>query len=105
MDLHVSLDGPGDHDTRVARIYAELRAAVLDRRLPAGDRVPSTRDLAHQLGVARGTVTAAYDRLIAEGFLETRPGSGTYVADVSLRPPPDSGRRARAGAVRPLAMW
>jgi GntR family transcriptional regulator/MocR family aminotransferase len=105
MELHVSLDGPGDHDTRVARIYGELRAAVLDRRLSASDRVPSTRDLAHQLGVARGTVTAAYDRLIAEGFLETRPGSGTYVADVSLRPPPDSRRRARAGTVRPLAMW
>jgi GntR family transcriptional regulator / MocR family aminotransferase len=102
VDLHVSLDGPGD---RVARIYGELRTAVLDHRLVAGDRVPSTRDLAHQLGVARGTVTAAYDRLIAEGFLEPRPGSGTYVADVSLDPQQSIGRRARTGAVRPLPIW
>ncbi|HET8665785.1 MAG TPA: PLP-dependent aminotransferase family protein [Nocardioides sp.] len=104
MDLHISLDGPGDHDTRVARIYAAVREAVLDGRLAAGDRVPATRDLAGQLGVARGTVTAAYDRLTAEGFLESRSGAGTFVADVSLTGSGRS-RRARRGAVRPLPVW
>lgn len=103
MDLHVSLDGPGDPDTRVSRIYRVLRAAILDGRLAVGDRVPATRDLAGQLGVARGTVTAAYDRLTAEGFLESRAGSGTYVADVSVTGP--ARRRARRGAVRPLRIW
>jgi GntR family transcriptional regulator / MocR family aminotransferase len=102
VELHVALGGPGD---RVARIYRELRAAVLDGRLSGGDRVPATRDLAHQLGVARGTVIAAYDRLVAEGFLESRPGSGTYVAAVSLDAEQRTGRRARAGAVRALPMW
>jgi GntR family transcriptional regulator / MocR family aminotransferase len=102
VELHVSMAGPGD---RVVRIYRELRSAVLDGRLGGGDRVPATRDLAGQLGVARGTVTAAYDRLIAEGFLESRPGSGTYVADVALDAEPAAGRRARAGAVRPLPIW
>jgi GntR family transcriptional regulator/MocR family aminotransferase len=109
VDLHVTLDDPGDSATRVARIYRALREAVLDGRLAAGDRLPSTRDLAGQLGVARGTVTAAYDRLTAEGFAEPRPGSGTYVADVAVARssgrPARPGRRARAGAVRPLAIW
>ena len=100
MDLHVSLDGPGD---RTARIYLTLREAVLDGRLGAGDRVPASRDLARQLGVARGTVTLAYDRLVAEGFLESRPGSGTYVTRVALAP--EEGRRARPGTVEPLPLW
>jgi GntR family transcriptional regulator/MocR family aminotransferase len=104
VELHVSLDGPGDHDTRVARIYAAVREAVLDGRLAPGDRVPATRDLAGQLGVARGTVTAAYDRLTAEGFLESRSGSGTYVADVTLTGTARA-RRTRRGAVRPLPIW
>jgi len=103
VDLHVTLEGPGDPDTRVARIYQALREAVVDGRLTVGDRVPASRDLAHQLGVARGTVTAAYDRLTAEGFLESRAGSGTYVADVSLTD--STVRRARHGAVRPLPVW
>ncbi len=100
MELHVSLDGVGD---RSARIYVTVREAVLDGRLAAGDRVPASRDLAHQLGVARGTVTVAYDRLVAEGFLQSRPGSGTYVTDVALAVDPT--RRARPGAVRPLDLW
>jgi GntR family transcriptional regulator/MocR family aminotransferase len=103
VDLHVSLAGPGD---RAARIYVALREAVLDGRIAAGDRVPATRDLAGQLGVARGTVTVAYDRLVAEGFLESRPGAGTFATTVPLAAPADHpGRRARTGAVRPLDLW
>jgi len=100
VDLHVSLDGTGD---RVVRIYAAVREAVLDGRLAPGDRLPAGRDLATQLGVARGTVTAAYDRLVAEGFLETRPGAGTFVTRVPLRAAET--RRARPGVVRPLPLW
>lgn len=102
MDLHVSLDAPGD---RTTRIYLALRDAILDCRLPGGSRVPATRDLATQLGVARGTVTAAYDRLVAEGFLESRTGSGTYVADLELPTLHGRRRRARAGAIQPLPLW
>ena len=100
MDLHVTLDGTGD---RVVRIYRAVREAVLDGRLEPGARVPASRDLAVQLGVARGTVTTAYDRLIAEGFLESRPGAGTFVSAVPLAA--DVTRRARPGAVRPLPVW
>ena len=57
--------------------------------------------------MARGTVTSAYDRLVAEGFLESRTGSGTFVTEVALT---GDGRRGpcaagRTGAVQPLAMW
>jgi GntR family transcriptional regulator/MocR family aminotransferase len=59
-----------------------LRSAIQDRRLAAGTTVPSTRALAGDLGIARGTVVAAYDQLIAEGYLVARPGVGTQVADL-----------------------
>ncbi len=99
----MSLDAPGD---RTSRIYVALREAILDGRLASGDRVPATRDLANQLGVARGTVTAAYDRLVGEGFLESRTGSGTFVTQVALgTATEDRERRARAGAVQPLDLW
>ncbi|MFC6085170.1 MocR-like pyridoxine biosynthesis transcription factor PdxR [Sphaerisporangium aureirubrum] len=74
-----------------------LRQAVRSGRLPPGTRLPSTRALAADLGVARGSVSQAYDQLAAEGFLVARPGSGTVVAprpDVAATPP--SGRGAEA---------
>lgn len=63
-------------------LEAALRDAVRTSRLTAGTRVPATRDLAQQLGVSRGTVTAAYEQLIAEGLLTAQHGSGTRVADL-----------------------
>ena len=79
---------------RVARtplavqISAQLQAAVTGGVLRAGDRLPSSRDLATTLGVSRTVVTNAYARLFAEGWLEGRHGSGTYVADVATPPVP-----------------
>ena len=72
-------------DRRAARplqrqIYDELRTAVLAGRLSPGARLPSTRTLADDLGVSRNTVTGAFEQLLAEGYLEGRTGSGTYVA-------------------------
>jgi Transcriptional regulators containing a DNA-binding HTH domain and an aminotransferase domain (MocR family) and their eukaryotic orthologs len=61
-------------------LYQSMRLAVLDGRLPAGTRLPATRELARDLGVARGTVAQAYDLLSAEGFLRSEVGRGTYVA-------------------------
>jgi GntR family transcriptional regulator/MocR family aminotransferase len=62
------------------QLYEQLRGAILDGRLPAGARVPSSRAMAAQLGVARNTVLAAVEQLAAEGFLEARQGSGTVVS-------------------------
>jgi GntR family transcriptional regulator/MocR family aminotransferase len=101
VDLHVSLSGSGDLS---AQIYAQVRTAVLDGRLAGGDRVPASRDLAATLGVSRGTVTAAYDRLLAEELLESRRGAGTFVATGCV-PPAPAARRARPGAVVPTSLW
>jgi GntR family transcriptional regulator/MocR family aminotransferase len=62
------------------QVYAGLRKAILSGSLPAGERLPSTRDLAEQLGISRTVVVLAYDHLHAEGFLEGRRGAGTYVS-------------------------
>ncbi|WP_405783050.1 PLP-dependent aminotransferase family protein [Streptomyces sp. NBC_00859] len=58
-----------------------LRAAIRDGRLVAGVRLPSTRDLAAELGLSRGTVSQAYEQLTAEGWLVARTKAGTRVAD------------------------
>jgi GntR family transcriptional regulator/MocR family aminotransferase len=63
------------------QLYRELREAVLNGRLPPGSRLPSTRSVAAELGVSRNTVMGAFDQLLAEGYLEGKVGSGTYVAD------------------------
>lgn len=69
-----------------AQISGQVRDAVTAGVLGAGERLPSTRDLAVTLGVSRTVVTNAYARLFAEGWLEGRHGSGTYVADVAPGP-------------------
>ncbi|WP_026316349.1 PLP-dependent aminotransferase family protein [Actinokineospora enzanensis] len=68
------------HGKRGRALEAAVRAAIRDGRLPHGTRLPSTRDLAGQLGLSRGTVSAAYAQLVAEGYLRAKHGSGTTVA-------------------------
>ncbi|MER7012394.1 PLP-dependent aminotransferase family protein [Saccharopolyspora sp. NPDC000359] len=77
---------PGRPDSR--GLAEALRTAIREGRLPAGSRVPSTRALAQELGVARGTVTRAYDQLITEGFLLSRQGAPTTVAARLAEPDP-----------------
>ena len=62
------------------QLQDQLRAAVRGGRLRAGERLPSTRDLARELGVSRGMVVSCYDQLFAEGYLVAETGSGTRVA-------------------------
>ncbi|MFC7331921.1 PLP-dependent aminotransferase family protein [Rhodocista pekingensis] len=69
--------GPLQH-----RLFERLREAIVGGALRPGERLPSTRTLARDLDVSRNTVVAAIDRLAAEGYLEARVGSGTYVARV-----------------------
>jgi GntR family transcriptional regulator/MocR family aminotransferase len=72
-----------DPESEVARhrqLYQALRAAVLSGRLAPGTRLPSTRALAGDLGCARNTVVSAFEQLFAEGYLEGKVGSGTYVS-------------------------
>jgi GntR family transcriptional regulator/MocR family aminotransferase len=82
--LHLALDPEGP---RRDGLEAALRSAIRDGRLAAGTRLPSTRALAADLGLARGTVVEAYAQLRAEGYLSARHGSGTWVADVAAAAP------------------
>ena len=72
---------PRDPQSPVHRwLWTALRGAILEGRLRPGTRLPGTRDLARQYGLSRGTLVAAFDQLHAEGYLEGRIGSGTYVS-------------------------
>lgn len=62
------------------QIGAQLRAAILERRVPPGTLLPSSRRMAQELDCARGTVSAAVDQLVAEGYLVSRAASGISVA-------------------------
>jgi GntR family transcriptional regulator/MocR family aminotransferase len=64
-----------------------LRAAIREQRITPGQKLPSTRTLAHDLGIARGTVVEAYAQLAAEGYLTARHGGGTWVAAVAVAAP------------------
>jgi hypothetical protein len=88
-DLFVALDRAGGQ--LGTQIQDQLRAAIRDRRISAGERLPSTRHLAELLGVSRGIVVEAYEQLFAEGYVESAIGSGTRVATM-----PAPARRAVA---------
>ncbi len=80
------------------QVYTQLRNQILTGDLPAGTRLPPSRELAESHGIARVTVMQAYDQLQVEGFVNTQVGAGTFVADTLALP----GRRTfRPG----LAQW
>ena len=87
------------------QLYEALRRALLDGKLAAGDRLPSSRDLAQDLRLARNTVVAAIHQLTVEGYLVSQVGSGTFVAESVPRatprpttvPPPLSGQLSQRG--------
>ena len=101
LDLHL------DVDLRHPRRSLEraLRDAIRDGRLSADSRLPPSRSLAADLGIARNTVAEAYAQLGAEGWLSARQGSGTRVADRPVQSTTPAGRlaeRASRGRAGPL---
>ncbi|MFJ8199122.1 PLP-dependent aminotransferase family protein [Streptomyces sp. NPDC096152] len=97
VDLHLEPDAAAG---RRAGLERALRDAVRDGRLTPGTRLPATRRLATELGVSRGTAKAAYDQLVAEGYLTARQGSGTRVAALPSVDAEEPGGAARARAPR-----
>ncbi|MFI5802701.1 PLP-dependent aminotransferase family protein [Streptomyces sp. NPDC051561] len=121
-DLHLDLHGTGAEPGSEAGVRAgtgagararsglrtglrdALREAVRTGRLAPGTRLPSSRTLAADLGIARNTVADAYAELVAEGWLTARQGSGTRVADRAAavtRKPGKPAHPARRPATRP----
>jgi len=72
----------GSREPLHQQLYSRLRNSILSGRLQPGTRLPPTRALQDQLGVARNTVMNAYTQLLAEGYIEGIQGSGTYVARI-----------------------
>jgi GntR family transcriptional regulator / MocR family aminotransferase len=81
VDLHLDLSGPGNSKGVRLSLETALRDAVRTGRLGPGTRLPSSRALAADLGLARNTVAEVYSQLVAEGWLTARTGSGTSVAE------------------------
>ncbi len=98
MDLPLSLDRQSSVPLQ-RQLTDQLRAAILDGRLPAGTRLSSTRSLAESAGVSRNVAVAAYDELYAEGYVEGRHGSGTFVT-IDLPSLPKRVRPESIGAPR-----
>lgn len=96
LDLHLELP-PGRG--RRAALESALRQAIRDGRLAPGQWLPSSRALAAQFQMARGTVVEVYSQLAAEGYLRTRPGAATEVAHGPLMPPRVSAQGANARVV------
>lgn len=89
------------------QLETQIRSAILDGRLRPGERMPSTRQLAEDIGVARNTVKNAYNQLIIEGYLLTSVGSGTAVAhdlpEQLLHSPSGKRAPARTSATLPFS--
>ncbi len=81
-------------------LCSALRTEILEGRLRPGARLPSTRDLATQYGLSRGTIVSAFDQLRSEGYIEGSVGSGTYVNQTL---PDDLLQVARIGRAQPPA--
>jgi GntR family transcriptional regulator / MocR family aminotransferase len=84
VELHLRIDR--QRGGLAGQVAAELRTAIRTGRLAGGVRLPASRDLARDLGTSRGVVVEAYEQLVAEGFLVSRQGSGTRVADLQPSP-------------------
>ena len=102
-ELLLALDRTGTEPLR-AQLERELRDAIRWGRLSAGERLPSSRRLAAELGVSRGLVLECYGQLQAEGFLTSHAGSATRVAAGVLPPPKMRATRGAAGALAPPKM-
>ncbi|WP_266168782.1 PLP-dependent aminotransferase family protein [Dyella subtropica] len=95
--MFLELDGQGP---QYAQLTRAIKAAILGGRLVAGARLPPTRALARDLDISRITVLAAYEQLRAEGFIEGRVGSGSYVTAIEHKPAPRHPARTIAAPSR-----
>lgn len=76
VQLEESVDGQVAAGTRIEKVMASVRQRIASRSLVPGARLPSVRALAKTMQVSTSTVVEAYDRLVADGTISSRPGSG-----------------------------
>jgi GntR family transcriptional regulator/MocR family aminotransferase len=85
INLQFDLSNPGDGQNLSTLLAQKIRRAIERKALRPGDQLPPSRQLANELGIARGTVQLAYEILLAEDILHTRAGAGTFVAAMPTR--------------------
>lgn len=83
----------------IRQIYEQIRLNILSGELSEGEKLPSTRDLAENLQVSRNVVLEAYEQLIAEGYMTSIRGSGTYVAEGAYFRPPNLERSSTTNGI------
>ncbi|WP_410771938.1 PLP-dependent aminotransferase family protein [Fontibacillus sp. BL9] len=102
MNFSIPLDAYSEqYRYKYLALYHAIRSAVRDGTLPAGTRLPSSREMGQIYGLSRGSVAHAYDLLHAEGYIHTAIGSGTYVAAVI----PERKESGKEGAAISLSPW
>ncbi|MCC2111503.1 MAG: PLP-dependent aminotransferase family protein [Hyphomicrobiales bacterium] len=79
MQLMIFLDADCGRSLQ-SQLFEQIRGMIVQGRLKASDPIPASRELSEQLGVSRNTVVLAYDRLLAEGYIESKPSVGTFVS-------------------------
>ena len=78
MQLTITLDKDDNRSLQV-QIFEQIRYMILDGRLKSSDPIPGSREMSELLAVSRNTVVLAYERLMAEGYIETNPSVGTFI--------------------------
>lgn len=98
----LGLDLKRDESSGLAeQLYLQLKELILGGRLEGGRRLPSSRELAGELAVLRNTVITAYERLAAEGFIESRAGALSKITSGLALEPGEDRNRPQLGAVKP----
>lgn len=97
MELSILIEG---RDRLSEQVYRGIRAAIIEGRIGVNERLPATRDLGRQLKLSRNTILAAYERLTSEGYLRSRVGSGTFVAQHFPADGPTNRKTPRNSAAR-----
>src|SRR5438552_7033933 len=85
------------------QLAAALRTAIAEGRLGAGARLPSTRVLATELGLARSTIVGVFEQLAAEGYIAAQPGSGYFVPASLVDPRPGEDGAGGTPSARPIS--
>ena len=101
FEIELQRPEPGSRDA-ARSLYRQLKDAICDGRLLAGTKLPASRNSAELFGLSRNTVAEVYDRLLNDGYVVARQGSGTYVAD---RLPEAAAPAASASAYKLNAFW
>lgn len=79
LGLHINRESPV---SITEQLIAQIRMMILNGNLKGGEKLPSSRHLSKELNISRNTVLNTYDQLLAEGYLESRAGSGTFVLEL-----------------------